>query len=528
MNKLKKPKITLKNDKKPQPDDITAKLLPYQVPHVRQLSDSLKNNNRALDASDTGTGKTYSALAVCKLLGLKPFIICPKSVLSSWCDVAKYFEIDVIGVANYELLQNCRYFPNLQLNNKTDFPYIERRESNGRKHPQNTFSNHTFLWKDLPEDSLIIFDEAHRCKNPRTVCSVLLYTLSLTKKSKILMLSATISDKVNNFGIVGFVLGLYPSLRHAKNWINNANRDMGNGLSMSGVHRKIYPLHASRMKIRDLGDLFPENQILAECFDMDCAEEIEKEYQKIEDEVARLKEREESTQCVLARILYARMRIEQLKIPTMIELISQFMEEGNSVAVFVNFTNSLKTIAEELKTNCLVYGEQTMLERNNNIKDFQLDRSKIIICNIRSGGVGISLHDTHGKYPRVSVISPSWSAQDIIQALGRVHRANGKTVVRQKIVFCRKTVEEYICKNMIDKIKNIASLNDGDLLSYKIDGLMNKDELGVEMEKLSEKEITERKIKVLTIKKERLENELFKCNEDLNELQKNLYKTNQI
>ena len=513
--KLKKPKITIKNNK--DEENIFDKLLPYQVPHVQNLLESLKNNNRALDASDTGTGKTYSALAVCKLLGLKPFIICPKSVLGSWCDVAKYFDIEVIGIANYELLQNCRYFPDLDLNNKVDFPFIKRRESNGRKHPQDTFSNHTFLWENLPEDCLIIFDEAHRCKNPRTVCSVLLYTLSVTQ-SKILMLSATISDKVNNFAIAGFVLGLYPSLRHAKNWINNSNRDMGNGLSMSGVHRKIYPLHASRMKIRDLGDVFPKNQILAECFNMDCAEEIEKEYKKIEEEVNRLKKREEGTQCVLARILYARMRIEQLKIPTMIELVRQFIEEGNSVAVFVNFTNSLQTIAEELKTNCLVYGEQTMLERNNNIKDFQEDRSNIIICNIRSGGVGISLHDTHGIFPRVSIISPSWSAQDIIQALGRVHRANGKTVVRQKIVFCRKTIEEFICRNMIEKIKNIASLNDGDLLSYQIDGLMDEDELGVEMEKLTEREITERKIKVLNIKKERLKEELSQCNQELKEL----------
>ena len=76
---------------------------------------------------------------------------------------------------------------------------------------------------------------------------------------------------------------------------------------------------------------------------------------------------------------------------------------------------------------------------------------------------------------------------------------------------------------MINKIKNIASLNDGDLLSYQIDGLMDEDELGVEMEKLTETEITKRKIKVLTIKKERLENDLLECNNELKELQKNLH-----
>jgi len=500
------------------------KLLPYQIPHVKQLNQALHTNGRALDASDTGTGKTYAAIACCQLLGLRPFIICPKSVLSSWLEVAKFFGVSCLGIANYELLQNCRYFPgeDVGLNHKTDFPFITRKNCHTtRNHPENTKSNHTFIWHDLPEDCLVIFDEAHRCKNPRTVCSVLLYTLSLTD-TKILMLSATISDKPSNFGIAGFVLRLYSNMRHARNWIRNAEREAGGTLTMSGVHRRIYPIHASRMRIKDLGDLFPKNHVLAECFDMETAKEIEEQYKLIEEEVARLKNCEESSQCVLARILYARMRIEQLKIPTFIELAKQYLSEGNSIAIFVNFTNTLQTLAGELNTNCVIFGEQTRQERDENISDFQKDKSNIIICNIRSGGVGISLHDTRGYHPRVSIISPSWSAQDIIQALGRVHRANGKTHVRQRIVFCRRTVEEMICQNMIEKIRNIGGLNDGDLLSYQIEGLMNPNELGVEKEDFTDRELIERKLDVLTIQKERLTLDLTDCTQNIKELNQEL------
>ena len=64
--------------------EIVSKLLAYQVPHTLQLFECLTERKRVLDASDTGTGKTYCALASCKMLKLKPFIICPKSVISNW------------------------------------------------------------------------------------------------------------------------------------------------------------------------------------------------------------------------------------------------------------------------------------------------------------------------------------------------------------------------------------------------------------------------------------------------------------
>jgi superfamily II DNA or RNA helicase len=53
-------------------------LLKYQIPHVNEMIRSLHIYNIAVDASDTGTGKTYCALSVAKMLNLKPLIICPK------------------------------------------------------------------------------------------------------------------------------------------------------------------------------------------------------------------------------------------------------------------------------------------------------------------------------------------------------------------------------------------------------------------------------------------------------------------
>ncbi len=488
------------------------KLLEYQIEHVNNLKATIQTHKRALDASDTGTGKTYTSIALCMELGLKPLIICPLSVMSNWSNVLKHFGAKYYGLANYESMHNCRYFSSRIPDKKIHCKYIKRFKKSDTDDEEDystkkaeIFSksksaSFTYEWKNIPDDFILIFDEAHRCKNKKTLNSILLFTASTVKHMKILMLSATIADKPEKFAIAGYVLGLYSNIKNAANWISKA--DIGHDHPMQGVHKMIFNEYGSRMKIKELGVLFPENKIVADCYDMSCAPEIEEQYKIIEEEVEKLKNKEEQAGCALARIMYARMRIEQLKIPTIVKQAKKYIEEGASVAIFVNFSMTLQTIADELNTKCVIWGEQTMEDRNKNILEFNTDKSNVIICNIKSGGVGISLHDTIGNRRRISLISPCDSAQDIIQVLGRIHRANGKTPVSQFIIFCKKTVEEKICENMKMKIQNISSLNDGVANTYKIDGLT--DDFNDNVCEMSEIDVIFTRITVLNMKKQRL------------------------
>ncbi len=294
-------------------EDIKSKLLKYQIPHVEGLVYSLKTYNRALDASDTGTGKTYSAIAVAKSLGLKPFIICPKSVISSWINVLKFFDCQYYGISNYELIQNCKYYTKAFKNERVKCPFIKREkfEPTIKKSNKKQKINYIYRW-EFPKDILVIFDEAHRCKNKKTNSSKILFTAS-QYTAKILLISATISDKPDNFELAGYVLGLYISIKNAKSWIESRGKEFDN--VMQGVHDALYPEYASRMRIRDLGNLFPNNQVLAECYDMDNAVEIEEQYKMIEDAVESLKIKEQNTGG-LGKIVIARQKIEMLKVPT--------------------------------------------------------------------------------------------------------------------------------------------------------------------------------------------------------------------
>ena len=86
-----------------------------------------------------------------------------------------------------------------------------------------------------------------------------------------------------------------------------------------------------------------------------------------------------------------------------------------------------------------------------------------MLVNIQAGNSSVSLHDLNGNYPRRSLINPSWSAINTLQALGRIHRAEGKTKCIQKVMFAAGTIEVEACKRVQCKLNNLECLNDGDL-----------------------------------------------------------------
>ncbi len=220
------------------------------------------------------------------------------------------------------------------------------------------------------------------------------------------------------------------------------------------------------MKIKELGSMFPSNQILSQAYMSSNKEEIQKQYDIIKDAFEELKHKE-TRSGGLGRLIYARMKIEILKLPIMLDIIEEALDSNYSVVVFVNYKETLYHLAHYFDTECLIFGEQTLEERQDSIDAFQANRSRIIICIMQAGGVGISLHDIHGGYPRMSVISPTWSGQDMQQALGRIHRAGSQSPALQRIVFCAETYEEQICDLIHKKLINISGINDADLVGPK-------------------------------------------------------------
>lgn len=523
-----------------QNENINDKLLPYQVPHKMQIMECLIERNRVLDASDTGTGKTYVTLAVCKELGLKPFVICPKAVVPVWADVCKYFNLGYLGLSNYEMLKNCRYYTeNFE---STVCPYMDKelKKKPEKKKPEKKtlleitrekrvahFENSVDdiiekieekndeddkgpIEKEkydveyifyLPEDVIVIFDEAHRCKNLSSQTSKLLLGLSKCK-NKIMILSATITDKIKCFQPFGIFFGFYSDTKQYRMWmnrelkINSVSKKFSvldeDTQKLKIIHDKIFPNYGSRMKVKELieAKLFPETQIQANCYYLENHIEIDKLYHEINDAVLTYAVKEMKAE-MLARLIYCRQRMEMLKMPIIFDLIEEGLNDGYSVVVFVNYTESLNYICYHMKQLLektynskisTIVGGQSFEDREININEFQLNDTRLMISMCQAGGVGLSLHDVHKTHPRMAIISPTWSGDQIKQILGRVHRAGGTHSI-QKLVYVAKTYEEKICELIKKKLSVIDSINDGDFSG----AIINKEALELEnMEKIDE------------------------------------------
>jgi len=235
---------------------------------------------------------------------------------------------------------------------------------------------------------------------------------------------------------------------------------------MIKLNKVLFPQFGNRMRYEDVKEKFKSNLVFIDVEEMKNSDEIQRNYIYLKKAIKNLNRKLRKTSG-LGTIIRLLQKIEILKVPTFIQLTEKYLLQNKSIVVFFNYNSSILHFCDHFKTNCIVYGEQSENTRYQNISDFNNGKSRIIVCNIKAGGVGVSLHDTTGEYQRVSLISPTWSAQDLIQCLGRIHRANSKTDAIQRIIFAKNTDEEIVSKAISSKIENIGLINDGNRDSYE-------------------------------------------------------------
>lgn len=433
----------------------------WQVDSVSKVVGAINRIGCAIDGSDVGTGKTYVACAVARELDMDILVVCPKAVMESWKRViCKHFKMRdrMIDIINYEQLRIGKKDSQIA-------SYVKNRRTHREK----------FTWK-IPKNTLIVWDESQKLKNWKTQNSK---TCMEAYKAgyKMLFCSATNATNPLELRTVGSCLQLFKGNKQYYLWCYEHGVSKGRfGLEfttdmklrqkvLKKLHHDIFINRGVRL-CRDTIPDFPASEIIAECYNMDDSDvkKINQFHKEMDIELkrlARLIVKDKASE--LTAILRARQKVELVKVPLFIDMIEEGLEDGMSMVVFVNFTETLQALAKRLNTHCIFDGKTPDKVRQQNVDDFQDGKSKIILVNVQSGGAGLSLHDIHGKNPRLALISPSYSAVLMRQATGRVWRENSKSKSVQKIVFVAGTVEEQVCQNVQEKLKNLDILNDGDL-----------------------------------------------------------------
>jgi hypothetical protein len=455
--------------------DLTG-TLPWQPPHIAALLAALQRYGSVLDASDTGTGKTFCILIICLALGITPLVVGPKAARAGWEDAGKILGVEFEYV-NYE---RCR--PRLIKQTEEEFTangFNDKRESEWTI--EVPWGKGSFVkWRNSYE--MVIFDEAHRLGGTTSLNSKL--GIAAKRQAKyVVALSATAADDPRQMKALGYILGIH-GLNTIKcetklNWMNWLLRhgvkpghfggwaftpdEEKQKKSFSKLHSEIFPRHGSRMlKSRIPG--FPLTEILVKMLDDETGKA-----KKLSEELHELNE-EGGNQ--MAATQHCRQGLEKLMIPHFAGFAEDSVAQGAKVVFFLNFTDPLFELYEKLKKEFghsrvgYISGRQTGLggesERRGFVSQFQRNKLDALVVNIFAGGESVNLHDEIDKVPRDTYSAPCESGKQYKQLLGRVNRAGGG-FSNQFLCYFAGTRQEIVADRMRRKGLNIELFNDANL-----------------------------------------------------------------
>jgi hypothetical protein len=152
---------------------------------------------------------------------------------------------------------------------------------------------------------------------------------------------------------------------------------------------------------------------------------------------------------IMAKITPAMKAIEVIKATLLVEKVMQVLEADASskVVVFLTYQDAFKVLENGLRAYLnvnrtdpiiqLAHGEMSLPDRDLSYNRFNQNnlKTRVLIASILTSSSAISLHDTHGSFPRTSFIIPTWSAINITQAARRTLRMGLKTRAVVRVIY---------------------------------------------------------------------------------------------
>jgi len=159
---------------------------------------------------------------------------------------------------------------------------------------------------------------------------------------------------------------------------------------------------------------------------------------------------------------------ESAKLDRVEELVEEAVSNNRQVVIFSNWTQMTDAIWERLHTKyrlSVITGETKDIDRQDNVEEFQSNRSQVIVGTIGAMGTGLTL--TAGTV-EIFVDEP-WNKALKDQAEDRCHRIGTQSNITIYTIMCKNTIDERI-HDIVEK-KGIMSdaLVDGKIVGNKIE-----------------------------------------------------------
>lgn len=416
-------------------------LYPFQQEAVERNIQILDSLGASLEATGCGGGKTIIACEIARRYALRVGVVCPKSVKQKWRDTLAAFGIEPLFVENPEKLR------------AGGTPWIKA-------------AGKAFVW--TCESILLIVDEVHMCAGTKSQNGKMLEASPFPT----LMLSATAADSPLRMKAIGSKLRLFHPTQFWK-WARSMGAVQGrwgglewdpkdplNKLRMQQLHDSIFTNRGNRTPEETLKEQLPDLVVADEPVDISPTDRAE--IKRLYEEMA------EPEDPSAVKNLRQRQAIELIKAPYIVERAKEFIAEGGSVVLFLNFHESIDRAAGALgELSETIDGRVSQILRQASRDKFQMNELRCLVVQIGAGGQSIDLHDTHGDYRRTALLCPQFSGTVEEQAIGRISRVGAKSKALALRLFVPGTVE-YAALNITEhKRENTKILNEGIMTDTK-------------------------------------------------------------
>lgn len=447
-----------------------------------------KNAPEFLIANGTGTGKTVTTWKT--IQELKPesvLIVCPAAVQAVWRQHIKDMGdkgIEIV-VINYESLKKLIQPPEQAINAK-------------KTSTQN--KNIALYGKPYMNFDMIVFDEAHKLKNPTSQQSRIAHTLSKNARF-VLRLTATPGKDPSQLHHLwkglSWKTGDNIKVTDEKNfnqyinWCKKHNiggiipAPFGNGITWDGVDKDlknmekiIYHNDGKLLGIRRV----PEDwdTVIRQPITVELTAEEKQYYDKVvEDTKKSILEgvshgRKDLTKGIAAMVSL-RQKTGILKSNTIVDYTKYCINDlGEQVVISTIFHNTTDTISKLLDRNnidhVIITGKNNAEEKEEYRKKFQQGKVKVIITSITTG---ISLHanedSTHASsnQRRMIIADTHWSPIEHTQLEGRINRNGENGIIT--IPYIPETIDDKVTSRLLSGLRNQSIIQDtGDDEDLKI------------------------------------------------------------
>ena len=395
----------------------------YLYEYQKKGVEWLRSMDACVLADDMGLGKTFQVIKACELELFHNkvqtiFVFCPISLVKNW-----RFEL-----SKWLPSSNCSEFQKgalkEQILNVTfliiPYPQMENFiKELGANYPENTIS---------------IFDEAHKLRNHSAKVSKFSRSIKSTKKW---LLTGTPLER-DTKDIETILTILNPGLMVAKL------------LSDKFLLKTRFKNLTLRRTKKDVLKDLPDVRRHVHYVELDEAQT--KNYNGLVRKYRKTKGKEKIG--ILTELMMAATFApngSSTKIDKAFEICKQQIQKENKTIIFSKFNDVLETIAQKLTKsgvkNQLVYGKLLKDERNSRILKFQTEADcKVLVINLAVGSEGLTLIEANN----VIFVNEAWNPSMNRQAEDRVNRLGQQKEVNVHIIRSLSTIDinlEKILKN---------------------------------------------------------------------------------